>query len=148
MDILEILKAEHRQVDSLWKEAQNETVEQKTLQLYQKIKNELQSHMETEQAVFYSKFLKYPEFQDIIDESFKEHKKADDLLHEVDELARKSEFDRLDDRFDTLMKLIEHHVQTEETKLFPMVRKVMRSNERVEYGRHYMAAKEEKKLAA
>jgi hemerythrin superfamily protein len=95
--------------------------------LYAQIRSELLSHTAAEETTFYVRLKAHPETSSLIDESIDEHQKVDDLLEELDRLGTDSLI--FDSRFKDLMAAVEHHVEEEETELFPAATTVLSSEE-------------------
>jgi iron-sulfur cluster repair protein YtfE (RIC family) len=141
MDALDLLKSDHERVKALYGQFKNSSGRQQQILLFDNIRNELEAHTAMEETVFYPAVGKYPEISGMIEHSYKEHQEVKTLLNEINTLPDGSADLAL--KVDTLMKNVEHHVQEEETELFPLVRKVMKRAERENLGRHMQAAKPE-----
>jgi iron-sulfur cluster repair protein YtfE (RIC family) len=141
MDALDILKTDHDRVKSLYEQLKKISGRQEQVLLFESIRNELQIHTRIEESVFYPAFKNYPDFKDIIDQSYEEHRQVRDLLKNAQTQPQGGQ--DLLNQVETLMSHVEQHVQEEETELFPMVRKIMKRSEREKLGRHLQAAKSE-----
>jgi hypothetical protein len=74
-------------------------------------------------------------------ESLEEHKQVKTLLREMENLSSDSE--KFGPKLKVLTENVEHHaVEEEEGKMFPKVRKFMKSSELEELGQELEAAKE------
>jgi iron-sulfur cluster repair protein YtfE (RIC family) len=145
MDILDILKSDHERVADLFD--QFESTDQKTerWRLFQMVKRELSHHAQLEETIFYPAFQRYEDLKGLIDESLREHAQVKELLASIDQLGRES--GAVEDRVLQLRESVDHHVDEEENRLFPQVRRLMKRNEREILGRHLMAAKQERTAA-
>ena len=146
MDALDLLKADHQRVNSLFEQFQSENGRQQKRALFEAIRNDLEAHTSVEESVFYPAFKNYPDFQNLIAASYEEHDEVKSLLTEIEQLGTGSL--ELDSRVSILMEKVERHVQKEDTELFPMVRRIMRRAERERLGRHMEAIKQHRQLAA
>jgi len=128
MNAFELLKADHRKVSELFDllEAANG---KRKLDVFKRIKGELELHAHVEEKIFYPAIEKPEETHDLTLEAFEEHKVIKTLLGE---LARaKSADDKWQAKAKVLRENVEHHVKEEENELFDKADDVL-SNEEVE----------------
>lgn len=120
MNIIELLKEDHRTVDRLFQKVKA-TDEGEHPELFEQIKEELEIHAHVEEKIFYPKLIEEgdEELKDITLEGIEEHHQAKIFLRELSNLADESE--KFEPKLKVLMEDIEHHVQEEEGKMFPMV---------------------------
>lgn len=146
MDALQFLKSDHDHLKNLFQRFQEnvEFVEKK--RIFENIRKELEAHSFAEETVFYPAFKRYDEFQEIIERSLEEHRKVKALLDEI--FLSEIQEDQLEEKVSNIIDQVEGHIEEEEGELFPMVRKIMKSPEREQLGRHIEASKQERKLAA
>ena len=91
--------------------------------LFERLQRELTAHANAEEQTFYAALLEDPEAQEQVRHSMAEHKEADDLLDELDELE-------LDNpgwlqKFRKLKDAVEHHMDEEERDVFAIARDVI-----------------------
>jgi hemerythrin superfamily protein len=141
MDALDLLKADHERVKSLYEQFKSENGRQQQILLFENIRNELLAHAQIEETVFYPAFKNYPDFKQIIDQSYADHQKVKNELKAISALPDNSP--ELVNKVETVMADVQKHINDEEGELFAMVRKIMRRNEREQLGRHLQAAKQE-----
>jgi hemerythrin superfamily protein len=121
MNAIELLKADHRKVESLFQKVKaTEDSEHKAL--FEKIKEELEIHTHIEEAVFYPKMKEESELEDIVLEGIEEHHQAKIFLRELSSLSDDSE--KFEPKLKVLMEDITHHVQEEEGEMFPMIEEI------------------------
>lgn len=138
MDALEMLKADHQRVSELFDQLQQaDDIDQKR-DIFELIRDELNTHADLEENYFYPLFKSKEGFEDLIDESYDDHAEVRDLIEEIDSLDDESE---LEDRFDELQEVVDGHVNEEEHDLFPKVRKAMDQEALDKLGEELMAAK-------
>lgn len=120
MNVIELLKEDHRTVDQLFQKVKA-TEESEHKDLFEQIKQELDVHAHVEEKIFYPKLKEEgdKELQDITLEGIEEHHQAKMFLRELSNLADESE--KFEPKLKVLMEDIEHHVQEEEGQMFPMV---------------------------
>ena len=113
MNITELLKADHREVDSLIAQleggADHET--------FGKLKNAIQMHAKIEEGILYPALEDFDETEDLIEEAYQEHDEVDDLLMEMGDTEPQS--DEFQGLLAQLKDSIQHHVEEEENELFP-----------------------------
>jgi hemerythrin superfamily protein len=141
MNALELLKTDHQKVKELLKKAEGSKNEKQQRQLFDQIKAELETHAHIEETIFYPAVAKNEELKDMVLESLEEHKQVKTLLREMENLSSDSE--KFGPKLKVLTENVEHHaVEEEEGKMFPKVRKFMKSSELEELGQELEAAKE------
>ncbi|HEY7319445.1 MAG TPA: hemerythrin domain-containing protein [Candidatus Binatia bacterium] len=141
MNALELLKTDHQKVKELLKKAEGSKNEKQQRQLFDQIKAELETHAHIEETIFYPAVAKNEELKDMALESLEEHKQVKTLLREMENLSSDSE--KFGPKLKVLTENVEHHaVEEEEGKMFPKVRKFMKSSELEELGQELEAAKE------
>lgn len=120
MNVLELLKEDHRRVDGLFQKVKA-TEESEHKELFEQIKAELELHALIEEKIFYPKLIEEgdQELKDITLEGIEEHHQAKMFLRELSSLVEDSE--KFEPKLKVLMEDIEHHVQEEEGEMFPMV---------------------------
>ena len=129
LNALTLLKTDHDKVKKLLAEL-SETTERgvKTREeLYLTIRTEMTVHELIEEEIFYPALKSHPKAKDIVLEGFEEHHVVDLLMGELD----RTPFD--DETFGAKAKVmqenIEHHIEEEETEMFPQARKVFDAGE-------------------
>lgn len=139
MNALELLKEDHKKVAALFDKVEGTESEQEHRKLFEKIKTELEVHTHIEETVFYPKIKEYEDLKDLVLEAFEEHKQVKTLIREIDNLVEGSE--KLDAKLKVMGENVEHHVEEEETEMFPKVEAVMSKDELEELGAQLQAAK-------
>lgn len=122
MNAIELLKEDHDKVDKLFQKVKaNEDADHRDT--FEKIKSELDVHTHIEETIFYPKMKEDgdEEIKKIVLEGIEEHHQAKMFLRELSSLVDDSE--KFQPKLKVLMEDIEHHVQEEEGKMFPMIEK-------------------------
>jgi hemerythrin superfamily protein len=147
MNAIELLKKDHRTVESLFEsfeKAKEKERETSKAELFASIKQELDAHAKVEEEIFYPAFdraAKKDDDKELVLEAGEEHKQVKTLLAELEGL------DPDDATFDAKMKVlkdnIEHHVEEEEGEMFPHAQKELGSDELEQLGQRIAARKEQ-----
>jgi iron-sulfur cluster repair protein YtfE (RIC family) len=121
MNILELLKADHRNVEELFAKVEATESDKQHQQLFEKIKTELELHMHIEESILYPLLEQHEELKDMVLEAYEEHKQVKTLIREISALVDGSE--KFDAKLKVMGENIDHHVKEEETEMFPKVEK-------------------------
>jgi iron-sulfur cluster repair protein YtfE (RIC family) len=139
MNIIELLKEDHKKVAELFAKVEATDSEKQHLQLFEKIKTELEAHTQIEESIFYPVLDQYEELKDLVLEAFEEHKQVKTLIREITALAEGSE--KLDAKLKVMGENVEHHVGEEEEEMFPKVEKLIQQQELERMGEEMMKFK-------
>jgi hemerythrin superfamily protein len=143
VDAVQLLTAEHKEVNALFKEYQKLVDQEKSDEeketLARQICLMLTVHATTEEEIFYPAAREAIEDEDLLDEAEVEHGSAKELIAQI-EAATPSE-PLYDAKVKVLGEYIEHHVKEEEGELFPKVKKT--KVDLVKLGQQIAARKEE-----
>lgn len=120
-DAIQLLKADHREVEKLFRDFQKASGEDRKTQLARKICMELMIHTQVEEELVYPVSREFLKDDEIVNEAVVEHQAAKDLIEQIQGM------DASDDMFDAkvqvLQEQIEHHVEEEEKEYFPKLQK-------------------------
>lgn len=124
MDAIEMLKGQHREVESLFKkfDALGENATKSKQSLFENIADALAMHATIEEKHFYPA-VKAKRTEDILLEALEEHLGIKRVI--ADLLKLDSSNETFDAKVKVLKEQVEHHVEEEESDLFPKVRKVL-----------------------
>jgi hemerythrin superfamily protein len=119
-DATALLMQDHAEVKAKFLQYQTEKSKQIKSVLAGKICTALTVHAQIEEAIFYPEAERAIEEDDQIDEAVEEHAQMKEQIARIMEGmgARKS----IDSGVKKLMQLVEHHVQEEESEMFPNMR--------------------------
>jgi hemerythrin superfamily protein len=122
-DALALLAADHRKVESLFKEFESLTDRSKTSKkrVVEQICQELIIHAEAEEMIFYPALRSVPGLEDLLDEALVEHASAKDLIAQL--MGMNPESELYDAKVKVLQEQIEHHVEEEEGDIFSKAKK-------------------------
>jgi hemerythrin superfamily protein len=123
MDAVSLLKSDHAEVKSMFREFERGGTAKHAVFL--KIRDALKMHTTIEEEIFYPAC--ESKMSSLISEARKEHKTVDGLLADLGSLQAE------DVRFDGLMqeviKNVEHHAGEEESELFPKAQEMLGMDE-------------------
>jgi iron-sulfur cluster repair protein YtfE (RIC family) len=128
MDLYQLLKRDHQKAKRLFERLGETSITSKARQrLFAELKEELELHTEVEEKYFYPALQHHNETRDLVEEALDEHREAKVALEELDEADKDDE--SWPDQLAELQEDVEHHIEEEETKLFPLAQKLLESAE-------------------
>jgi len=142
MDAFELLKADHKKVAELFNRLETASGKRK-LEVFKRIKSELDVHTHIEETVFYPALENPEETHDLTLEAYDEHKVVKSLLAELS--GARSANDEWQAKAKVLRENVEHHVKEEENELFDKADDAL-SDEEIESLGERMAAEKARKL--
>ena len=139
-DIVDVLMQEHREVDAILEQLEQEQGDLE--QLKTKLIEELWSHAEAESDVVYPVIVEVlPDLEEIVDDGEAEHEHAEEALQQLAGLSPG------DPGFDGLIAAIagevRHHVEEEEQEMLPKFREAADQALLDELGERFLARKQE-----
>ena len=144
MDILSIIKQEHRTVAAMLDEIKDCQPEDERIdELARTIEKELSAHLAVEERLFYSQLRDRVEDEDEqVDmfEAYTEHEVAKHLM-ELLQSGRKRD-EQFKAELLVLGESVKHHVQEEESKVFSIARELMDEDELEDLGERWEKAKQ------
>ena len=124
-DAIELLTADHRNVEKLFKKYEKLAEDGGTYNereaLAATICAELTVHAQVEEEIFYPAARDTLDEEDLVDEAIVEHATANDLIAQLADMS--PDDDLYDAKVKVLGELIEHHVEEEEEEMFPKLKK-------------------------
>ncbi|MGI8847860.1 MAG: hemerythrin domain-containing protein [Candidatus Dormibacteria bacterium] len=126
MDAVDLLLADHRAVEKLFGEFVRADAETRQ-EVSEQIVRELSVHAAIEEeTVFYPAVrADVPEGDPLVEHSLDEHQEIKDALARVDDRMAKSHTKEFADKVTRLQEVVDHHVQEEESEVFPAVREAL-----------------------
>jgi hemerythrin superfamily protein len=135
VDILELLTAQHREVDELFEKLESGKGDRTAL--FMELADKLAAHAAIEEQVFYPAVMA-KNTEDMLHESVEEHLEIKRVL--ADLITMKLDEDELDAKLKVLKEDVAHHAhEEEEDKLFPILRNAMSADERGALGNEFLA---------
>ncbi|MEP6653307.1 MAG: hemerythrin domain-containing protein [Myxococcales bacterium] len=137
VDALDLLKAQHREVEGLFKQferAGNDENNQKCFEVAQVICQKLTVHATIEEEILYplarakGEQSEEEELKDKVLEALEEHLSAKRLIADIQALEAGDE--RLGAKICVLKEQVSHHVDEEEDEMFPQIKKELSKDER------------------
>jgi hemerythrin superfamily protein len=141
MNVINLLKQDHRKVESLFEKLEPTTergVKTRT-DLFATLKQELDAHAYIEETYLYPVLEKAKETHDIALEAVEEHAVVKELLAELDELPKDEE--SWGAKLKVLKENVEHHVEEEEGEMFKKARQILSDDELESLGARMEQAK-------
>ncbi len=122
-DAIEMLKADHRQVEEWFEQFQTARSDDRKQRLAGQICRALKVHTQIEEEIFYPAFLEATDEADVYHEAEIEHEGAGRLVADIE--ASGPDDDYYDARVSVLSEMIKHHVNEEEKRdgMFSKARK-------------------------
>jgi hemerythrin-like domain-containing protein len=119
-DAIEMLKADHEKVLDLFKQYTAASDEHTKRGIAEEVFFELDTHAQLEEQLFYPAFEEEAdaEGEELVEEARKEHQAVKDLMEELRSLAAQDT--PFDTKFRELRQKVEHHIEEEETEMFPL----------------------------
>jgi hemerythrin superfamily protein len=126
MNAIDLLKSQHREVEKLFSKcegAKDKATQQRT---FETIADKLAVHAAIEEHHFYPA-VREKRTEDILLESLEEHLAMKRVLADMLEIDSSDE--TFDAKLKVLKELVEHHVEEEESDLFPKVNKLLNKDD-------------------
>ena len=120
MNAIDLLKSQHREVSKLFSKIEKAETSEKT-ELFEEIADKLAVHAAIEEHHFYPA-VKAKRTEDILLEALEEHLWIKRIIADLMELDGEDE--TFDAKVKVLKEQVEHHVEEEETDLFPKVKRL------------------------
>lgn len=143
MDVIQLLKKDHKMVKKLFKECENLKGRsgQKKSDLIALIKQALTVHAQVEEELVYPAFMENRSMKDQVNEALEEHHVTKMLLAELDELQLDDP--HYDAKVKVLYEYLRHHVKEEEKEMFPEAQKRLSSKRLMVLGEEVEARRNE-----
>jgi len=142
-DPIALLEADHRRFEDLLKQGEKTTERAVTgrTNLLDALTAELNVHELIEEKVLYPALQPHAEARDIVLEGYQEHHVADLLVQELHQLARNNE--QWGAKFKVLKESLEHHIEEEESRMFPAARQALTREQLQQLGARMREMKKE-----
>jgi hemerythrin-like domain-containing protein len=143
MDVLQIIRNEHREVASLLDQVEElDPGDEQLRQIATQVQEKLSLHLAIEERLFYNELRRRAEESDEqvdIFEAYTEHELAKQLLAML-KGGRKTD-ERFKAELQVLGESVKHHVEDEESNVFKLAKEVLETDEREEIGQAWERAK-------
>jgi hemerythrin-like domain-containing protein len=118
-DAIAMLKEDHRKVRDLFQKYEAATDPSTKRELAEEVCTELETHAQLEEQIFYpAVHEESQEGPELVQEALQEHQKVQDMIAALREIGPDNQ--EFDAKFRELMQNVEHHVEEEETEMFPL----------------------------
>src|ERR1044072_1641611 len=147
MNAIELLKKDHKEASDLMDQIEiADKGDRSAKELFNQLKQALTLHTQIEEQIFYPELKKHDETKDMMPEAFEEHQEVKDILAEMSALSPAD--DEFMDKLTELREGVDHHVEEEETEMFPKAEKVLGQSRLEELGRQLDEMKQSKSATA
>ena len=147
MNAIELLKKDHKEASDLMDQIEiADKGDRSAKELFNQLKEALTLHTQIEEQIFYPELKRHDETKDMIAEAFEEHQEVKDILAEMSTLSPAD--DEFMDKLTELREGVDHHVEEEETEMFPKAEKVLGQSRLEELGRQLEEMKRSKSATA
>ena len=116
-DAIEMLKEDHRKVKELFEEFEHAQQDQVKERIVENTLHELEIHAALEEEIFYPAAEEQIGEKESIDEAREEHHVVKLLIGELKKMS--ADDDRYDAKYTVLAESVKHHIEEEESELFP-----------------------------
>lgn len=130
--LLEMLHSQHETVKGLLEQMEQTEKKSEKERLFAQLKHDLEPHMKGEEKYFYPALKEKEENKEDVLEAIEEHHAARLFLRELDGMSPDGE--RWDAKLAVLKEIIEHHVEEEETNIFPKAEESLSEEQMMEIG--------------
>jgi hemerythrin-like domain-containing protein len=138
MDMLTLLKQDHEEVKQQFEAIMSQDeIDRDALK---QVCHELLIHAELEEKLLYPRMKKLEEAKEITDEAVLEHQEARKVIDEI--LHGRLRETKLKVKAEILQLAVQHHIEEEESDLFPLVQKAFSKAEIREIGEEMLTLKE------
>src|SRR5579862_7798231 len=144
MDILDVIKKEHRLAASLIDQAEScEPGDPKLFDLAKQLEYALSTHVQIEERLFYSRLRKDAKDEEELVDVYEAYTEQDVAAHLIDLLksGRKPD-EKFKAELQVLGESVKHHVKEEESNVFAIARRLVSTNERAELGEKWTRARQ------
>jgi hemerythrin-like domain-containing protein len=142
-NFFELLKKDHNKVKGIMKKLKDSSGKEERVDLLNKLKMEIEPHMEAEENVFYTVLTTKKEAKEKALEAIEEHHVANTVLRELDKNSK--EGDRWKAKMSVFKELVEHHIEEEEGEIFEVTEKVLSEDQMSDMLKRFTDAKQKAK---
>jgi hemerythrin superfamily protein len=134
LDALKLLKEDHDRVKKMLAEGESTTErgEKTREELFARLMSDLEIHERMEEEVLYPALKSHPKARDLALEGYEEHHVVDTILAELEQTPPSDE--QWGAKFKVAKENLEHHIEEEETQMFPKARNAFSEDELEQMG--------------
>ena len=126
MDAIELLIQQHDEVDDLFEQIEEADDDEEKATLVQALADNLAAHATIEEKIFYPAAYR-EQTDDLLHEAVEEHLAIKRIVADLLEMTPADE--NFDAKVKVLKEQVEHHVEEEESDLFPKIKKALKASE-------------------
>ena len=130
--IYDILMTEHKQVADLLQQAMRDG----SKETFFKIKAKTDPHLAGEEKLFYPELQQKDELRDLVNHAYEEHNQIKSISSELESMDAGSQ--NWASKIKELNEAVTHHVQEEETKVFPKAQQALGQYKAQDIAQQYM----------
>lgn len=147
MNAIELLKKDHQEASDLMDQIEiADKGDRSAKELFNQLKQALTVHTQIEEQIFYPELKKFDETKDLIPEAVNEHQEVKDILADMSALPPAD--DEFMNKLIELREEVDHHVEEEESEMFPKAEEVLGQSRLEELGRQLEQLKNSKTVTA
>lgn len=140
MEIFKLLENDHAKVAGLFAKIEKTQDATQREKLFDELAMELTIHTTVEERIVYSRLYEEDEMHEDVAEAREEHRHVSMLLKDMAELSPDSE--DWTAKCTVLKEMVEHHVEEEETEMFPKARQLLSKDDTQEMAQTFEGEKE------
>lgn len=144
MRALDLLRADHRHLQSLFERLRQSGDFGERRELFEEMRDSLELHADLEERVFYPVFRQNPEWTEVIEEALEDHRLMSEMILELGAVHDTEDFN---DLLDELVESIEDHLFEEEQELFPHLLPMLQEGQWVQLAQEMESYREGERAA-
>lgn len=133
--ILDILHQQHEMVKEMFEKIESIENDAQKEKMFTELKNNLVPHMKGEEKLFYTVLEEKEEYKENVLHGYEEHHAAKLFIKEIEGMSPSAE--RWSAKIAVLKDMVEHHVESEEDKIFNHAREYMSEEQLMEIGEEF-----------
>jgi len=142
MDIYSLIKQDHQEVASLFKQLRDARGSRETCaQLFTQLREELELHAHVEEQVFYAALQEADGTQEMVEEALEDHQLVAVLLEELATTPKGSA--AWDEQIQVLEENVQEYVEVEESDIFDAARQLLSPEDEAELAERWQTARQE-----
>lgn len=141
MDAFQLLRNDHQKAMQVFHKLTDAKEGSRRDRLFRELRRELEAHAELEEQVFYPALRSAKETAGLVKESLHEHDTVKRMLKDMEAMDHASP--QWTASLDTLKQNVEHHVQEEESEMFPKAQQMLSTDTLKDLGSKMQKKKKE-----
>jgi len=142
MDIFSLIKQDHQEVASLFRQLRDAKGSRQTCeQLFTQLKEALELHSHAEEQVFYPALEEADVTEEMVEEALEDHQLVAELLDELTTTPKGSA--EWDEKIEILEENVQEHVEEEESNIFDAAHQLLSAADAAELAERWQTVKQE-----